>query len=401
MKFNYQARDKDGTVQAGNIEASSRDAAIALLQRDKLFVTFLEEAKGVPFYAKKIQLFGKAGKKDVVTFSRQLSLMFQSKIPLVESLHALADQTKSEDLKEKILVLADAVEGGSPFSQALARFPNLFSSFYVSMVKSGEASGTLSEALDYLAEHLEREYHMLSKIKGAMMYPAMILLVVVGVLLMMMFFVVPNIAKVLLDSGQELPLMTKMVIGLSDFSRSWAWILLLLLPAAVFFFRRYLKTEEGKKSWDRFLLKIPLVGSFLSMIYVSRFAENLSTLVAGGIPIVQSLDITSEIVGNSVYKDIILQLKEEVRRGEKISQCLNCYPKEFPAMLVQMINVGERTGTLDKSLMNAVNFYQKEIERSTDSLLGVLEPALIVFLAVVVGGMMAAVLLPMYNMTAP
>jgi type IV pilus assembly protein PilC len=400
MKFNYQARDKDGTVQAGNVEASSRDAALSLLQSSKLFVTFLEEAKGVPFYAKKIQIFGKTGKKDIVNFSRQLSLMFQSKIPLVEALHALSDQNKSVDFKEKILLLADTVEGGSPFSQALSRYPKLFSPFYVSMVKSGEASGTLSESLDYLAEHLEREYHLFAKIKGALTYPAMILIVVIGVLAMMMFFVIPNIARVLLESEQELPTITKVVIGLSNFSRSWGWIWLLIIPVVVFFFLRFLKTPEGKSSWDKFLLRVPLVGPFLRMIYVSRFAENLSTLVAGGIPIVQALDITAEIVGNSTYQAIVLQLKEEVRKGGKISQCLALYPKEFPAMLTQMIDVGERTGTLDKSLMGAVGFYQKEIERSTDSLLSILEPLLIVFLAVIVAGIMAAVLLPMYKMTS-
>jgi type IV pilus assembly protein PilC len=400
MKFNYQARDKDGTVQSGNVEASSRDAALSLLQRSKLFVTFLEEAKSTPFYAKKIQIFGKTGKKDVVNFSRQLSLMFQSKIPLVEALHALADQTKSVDFKEKILSLADTVEGGSPFSQALSRYPRLFSSFYVSMIKSGEASGTLSESLDYLAEHLEREYHLFAKIKGALTYPALILVMVLGVLAMMMFFIVPNIAKVLLESEQELPMITKVIIGLSDFSRSWGWILLLIVPGVILFFLRYLKTPEGKESWDKFLLKIPLIGPFLRMIYVSRFAENLSTLVTGGIPIVQAIDITAEIVGNSNYRAIVLQLKEDVKRGKKISQCLALYPKEFPSMLTQMISVGERTGTLDKSLMNAVNFYQKEIERSTDSLLSILEPLLIVFLSVIVAGLMAAMLLPMYKMSS-
>ena len=267
MKFNYQARSAKGEVQTGTVEASSREAALALLQRNRMFVTFLEKAEAAQFfYAKKIKLFGRVSKKDIVNFSRQLALMFKSKIPLVSSLRSIAEQTKSPGFREKILALSEEVEGGVPFSQALAGYPKLFSAFYVSMIKSGEASGTLSESLTYLADHLEKEYHLFSKIQGAMIYPALIVVVVIGVLLMMMFFVIPSMSKVLTETGQELPFVTKAVIGLSNFLRSWGWAVIIVGIAGLVALSRYLKTSDGKKLKDKYILHIPAIGSFLKMI---------------------------------------------------------------------------------------------------------------------------------------
>ncbi|PIS17540.1 MAG: hypothetical protein COT59_00120 [Candidatus Nealsonbacteria bacterium CG09_land_8_20_14_0_10_42_14] len=400
MKFTYQARTKKGDIQTGTVEASSREAALNLLQKHQLFVTLLEKAEAQPLFAKKIKLFERISRKDIVNFSRQLALMFKAKIPLIEALQAIALQTKNPSFREKILTLSEEVEGGTPFSQALSRYPKLFSSFYVSMVKSGEASGTLSESLDYLAEHLEREYYLSSKIQGAMIYPALIVLVVVGVLAMMMYFVIPNMAKVLTETGQELPFLTRVVIGASDVLRSWGWALLLLFIGLLVFLFRYFKTVNGKKFKDKMLLRLPLIGSFLRMIYLSRFSENLSTLIGGGLPIVQALEITGEIVGNDVYQTIISELKEEVGRGERISKFMARYPKDFPPILTQMVTVGEKTGTLDKSLMNVVSFYQKEVDRAIDNLLSILEPVLVIFLGLVVAGLMGAVLMPLYKMTS-
>jgi len=400
MKFNYQARSKKGEVQTGTVEASSREAALALLQKNNLFVTFLEKAGAArPFYTKKIKLWERISQKDLVNFSRQLALMFKAEIPLVQSLQAIAEQTKNPGLKEKILTLSQEVEGGTPFSQALATFPKLFSTFYVSMVKSGEASGTLSESLSYLADHLEREYHLSAKIQGAMIYPILIVVVVIGVLVMMMFFVIPNMTKVLIESGQELPAVTKAVIALSNFLRAWGWLVLIAMIALFIFLRRYFKTIKGKSLKDKYILRLPLIGSFLKMIYLSRFAENLSTLIGGGLPIVNALEITGEIIGNDVYQTIVLQVRDEVKKGEKISKVLTKHPGEFPPILTQMVVVGEKTGTLDKSLMNVVNFYGKEVERSIDTLLSILEPVMIIFLGGIVAGLMGSVLLPLYKMT--
>lgn len=401
MLFKYQARSRAGEVQTGTVEASSREAALQLLQGHQLFITLLEEERpGGPLLAKKIKLFAGVSKKDVVTFSRQLSLMFQSQIPLIEALNALAKQTRNTNLRENIMAISEEVEGGTPLSQALSRFPKLFSAFYVSMVKSGEASGTLAESLNYLADHMERQYHLASKIQGAMIYPALIVVVVIGVLFMMMFFVVPNMAKILTETGQELPVLTKVVIGFSNFLRGWGWLFFSALTVAAFLgLRYYLSTVEGKRTWDKLILKVPMLGSFMKMMYVSRFSENLSTLIKGGLPIARALEISSDVVGNYTYRAIIDEVKEEVRRGEKISSVLDKYPDEFPPLVTQMVNVGERTGTIDRSLTNVVSFYQREIDRAIDNLLSVLEPILVIFLGLVVAGLMAAVLMPLYQMT--
>lgn len=400
MKFNYQARDKKGETQTGVVEASSREAAAQLLSRHDLYVTLLEEAKAAPAYSKRLTFFDKVSVRDIMLFSRQLSIMFQSRVSLVEALQVLGSQMRNASFKEKIFEISESVEGGTAFSQAIEKYPSIFSSFYVNMVKSGEASGTLSGVLEYLADHLEREYYLTSKIKGALVYPMFIVFLAVAVLFLMMYFVIPNLSRVLESMGTELPAITKVVLWLAGVTRAWGWLLLLLSGAGAFFVLRYAKTKEGKRFFSILFLQIPALSQFLQMVYLSRFAENLSTLIAGGLPIVQSLDITSSIIGNDVYKDIVQEAKEEVKKGSSISQVLTKYPSQFPPVFVQMVFVGEKSGTLDKSLLSIVHFYQKEVEVAVEKLLSVLEPALIVVLGLLVGGMMASVMLPLYNMAS-
>lgn len=398
MKFNYQARTKEGQIQTGVVEAASREATLNLLQKYGLYVTLLEEISHAPFYARKLKIIERVSRKDIVLFSRQLSIMFKSEVPMVESLLTLAKQMKSSDFREKIVKLSDEVEGGTSFSKALSRYPKIFSNFYISVIKSGEASGKLSEVLEYLADHLEREYYLSSKIKGAVIYPALIVFVVFAVLFVMIFFVVPHLAQVLEGSGEELPFVIKFFTGLTAFLKTWALLLIFGFLGIVALFFRYLQTQEGKRLFDKFLLKLPLLKDVLIKIYTTRFAENFSTLIAGGIPISQCLEITSEIVGNTTYQDVILKTRDEVRNGESISYVLQDYTDIFPPVFVQMVMVGEKTGTLDKTLMSIVNFYQNEVDRAIDNFLSILEPVLIMFLGVVVAGLMMSVLMPLYQM---
>jgi len=400
MKFNYQARTKTGEVQSGVIEASSREAAVNLLYKYELYITILEPVGEVPIYAKKLSFFEKVSRRDIVLFSRQLSLMFKSKVSLIESLQVLAVQTKNLNFKEKILEISESVEGGTSFSIALAKYPDFFSPFYVAMVRAGESSGKLSESLEYLAEHLEREYHLTGKIQGALIYPLLILFVVVLVITLMIFFVIPQLSVVLEGSGQQLPGITTWVINFAKISRQFWWVLVLVLFFLFFAAFQYRQTADGRKFFDRIILKIVGVGEFLKMIYISRFAENLSTLISGGLPIAQSLEITGEIVGNSIYREIIFETRDKVRRGEQISSILINYPDVFPPVFSQMVLVGEKTGTLDASLLHIVNFYKKEIDREIDTFLSVLEPLLILFLGLVVAGLMFAVLMPLYKIIA-
>jgi len=399
MKFNYQARTKDGDVRTGQIEASSKAAAVDLLQRKDLYVTFLEPV-AAPFYAKKVTLFGKTSRKDIVLFSRQLSIMFKSKVSLVESLQVLSGQTNSTEFRESVLSMSEAIEGGTPFSKALSSYPKTFSPFYVAMVKSGEASGKLSEVLNYLADHLEREYHLTAKTKGALIYPAFIVLVVILVLLLMVFFVIPNLTDVLEAGNQPLPLMTKLIIVLAEFLKNWVWLVGLVIVGLALGLVRYRATEKGKRVFDKFFLRIPALNSFLKTIYTARFAENLSTLISGGLPIAQALETTSEIIGNAAYQEIILEARDKVRKGKPISSVLSSHSDLFSPVFVQMVMVGEKTGSLDTTLMNIVDFYQKEIDRRIDGFLSVLEPVLIVFLGVIVAGLMLSILMPLYRMIA-
>ncbi len=399
MKFNYQTRTEKGEIQTGSVEASSREAAVVLLQKHGLYVTFLEEALS-PLYAKRIKIFERISKKDIVLFSRQLAIMFRSKVPLVESLRVLSSQTKNLDFKETILELSEEVEGGTAFSKALSTHSKVFSSFYVAMVKSGEVSGKLAEVLNYLANHLEREYHLAARTRGALIYPALIVFVVILVLALLVFFVIPQLAGVLEGTDQSLPLLTKIIIDSSSFFRSWGWLVILVISILIFFCFRYYFTEKGKKFFDRTFLRLPIIGSLLKMIYITRFAENLSTLISGGLPIAQALETVGDIIGNTSYKEIIFKTRDEVRRGEPISGVLTRSPELFPPVFVQMVLVGEKTGSLDTTLMNIVDFYRKEIDRTIDNTLSIVEPVLIVFLGLVVAGLMLSILMPLYRMLA-
>lgn len=396
MKFNYQARTKKGDVHTGFVEASSKESAVTILRERGLYVTFLEEA-AAPVYARRIEFFGRITKKDVVLFSRQLAIMFKSRVPLIESLRVLSLQTKNVDFKEKILKISEEVEGGTAFSQALARYPKIFSSFYVAMVKSGEASGKLSEVLNYLADHLEREYHLTAKARGALIYPCLVIIVALLVLILLIFFVLPSLIEIFEESGQSFPTSTRIVIALANFFRSWWWLIFLLIILLILFFFKYRSTENGRNFFDRILLKIPILGLFLQMIYISRFAENLSTLISSGLPIVQSLEIVGDIIGNVSYKEVIIRTREGVKKGEMISSTLSRVPELFPPIFIQMVLIGEKTGTLDTTLMYIVDFYEKEVDRTIDNILGILEPVLIIFLGFIVAGLMLSILMPLYQ----
>ena len=399
MKLNYQARTKKGEIHTGQVEASSKEAAILLLQKHGLYVTFLEEVVS-PLYAKRVKFFERISQKDIVLFSRQLSIMFKSKVPLVESLKVLSIQTQNSDLREKILKISEEVEGGTSLSRALSLYPKIFSSFYVAMIKSGEVSGKLSEVLSYLADHLEKEYHLLAKTRGALIYPCLILFVALLVLVLMVFFVIPQLTIVLEASAQSLPVITKFVIAFAVFSRKWGLLIIAGLISLIFFLFRYYFTEKGKKFFDRTFLQLPMIGFLLKMIYLNRLAENLSTLISGGLPIAQSLETVGDIIGNTSYKEVIFEARDRVRKGESISAILTQAPELFSPVFIQMVIVGEKTGTLDTTLMNLVDFYQKEIDITIDNVLSVLEPVLIIFLGFIVAGLMLSILMPLYKMIA-
>jgi len=396
MKFNYQARTNAGDVRVGVIEASSRDSAFTTLKSHGLYVTALEEIE-LPFYAQKLNIFERVTKKDIVVFSRQLSIMIKSKVPLVETLRTIAKQIRKTTFKEKITKVAEEIEGGSTLSKSFAIFPKVFSPFYINMVKSGEASGKLNEIFSHLADYLEREDEFRSKIRGAMVYPIFIIFVFIAVVGIIMIYVIPQLTEVLKSAGTELPLATRIVIAVSEFLKAKWWVVLIALIAAIAGFFKFSRSVAGKDILDRFFLKVPLLSGFLKKLYLSRLALNLSTLISGGLPISQALTITGEVVGNNYYKEVIFETRDKVKGGEPISTTLEKYPDIISPLFFQMIVAGEKTGSIDESLLNVVDFYQKDVDRSLDTFVRLLEPVFIILLGGVVAGLMGAVLMPLYS----
>ncbi len=398
MQFYYKAKDKNGEMQTGEVEASSKEAAFLVVQSYELYVVSLVEKK-VPFYKRDFKLFERVSPKDVVMVSRQLSVMVESKIPIVESLQTLSRQLEQKSLKEKILSIADKIEGGTPLSKAFAAYPEIFSEFYISMVKSGEASGKLSETLTYLADHLEREYEFRQKLVGAMFYPLFILVIFLGIMIFLFVVVMPELTVILVDSGGEIPLVTEIVIGLSDFLVENGWFVILGVYSVIVFAIKYFSTRQGRDTLDEFILKIPIFKDFFFKVYIIRFSESLSTLIGAGLPIVRSLEITADIVQNKVFKDAILDISGSVEQGKQMSESMKRYPDVFPPILVQMSIVGEKSGRLGPALMNIVKFFRAELERTLEKYISMIEPLLIILLGGMVGGLVASVLLPIYNIS--
>ena len=382
MKFEYQGRLENGQMQSGIVEASSREDAINVLKKNNIYVTFLEEKKD-NIYSADITFFQFVSSKDMVLFSRQLAIMFQSGVPIVESLRSISKQTNKKKFKDQIEGLAVKVESGESLSQALAAFPKTFNPFYVGMVRSGEASGRLAETLEYLADHLEQEHNFNSKIISSMIYPAFILVVMVGILILLVVFVLPGLEDVFAD--MDLPWNTRLILNSGDIFKQWWWVLALSIFAIVFLFRTFSETSDGEKLIDSIILKIPVIGEFVKKINLVRIAENISTLVAGGLPIVQALEVTAGVLSSNSYKEIMYEARDNVRRGEMISGTLIKYPKHFPVLFIQMIVVGEKTGNVDSSLKNVVSFYQGDVDRSLDTVVKMMEPAMIALVGGLVG----------------
>lgn len=398
MKFFYKARTKEGKIQRGSVEASSRKAALDILEKYGFYATSLKEMGKGGFLMGRISL-RKISPKDIVSFTRQFSVMLKSAIPAVESLRAQVAQTENPDFREKILRIAEVVETGSTLSQAFSLYPEIFDPFFVNIVKSGETTGKVADSLTYLADHLEREYNFHQKIRGAMIYPSFVIAVFIATFFLVTFFIVPRLTEILEAFGGKPPLTTRIIISLSGFVRKGGWVIIVVIFALLFFLPQYLKKSKGSKNfYDKISLKIPILGDFYKKIYLVRFSENLSVLIRAGIPITQALKITEGIIESVVYKKIIKEAQERVARGERISSVLTRYPEQVPTFVSQMISTGEETGRLEQTLMNVVDFYRAEIERSTDNLISILEPILIMILGIGIGILAVSIFIPLFKM---
>lgn len=400
MKFNYQARTQEGELRVGAIEAVTVDVAVASLQRRGLIVVALEPehekgfALGSPF-----SLFERVKQKDVVVLSRQMATLFEARVPVVESLKVIISEMENPLMRREIAGLLDDIQGGAAISQAMARHPRIFSSFYVNMVRSGEESGKLDETFGYLADYLERTYELTTKARNALIYPAFVLFAFITVMILMMVVIIPQLTPILLEVGGELPIYTRMVIGVSEFFQNF-WILMVIVFGLVgMFVWRYYQTAPGRFMVHQFQIATPFIGELYKKLYMARLADNLQTLLSGGIPVVRALEITADVVGNEVYRSAILESIEAVKGGSSISNALAQH-SEVPILMSQMIRIGEETGRLDHILKSLSRFYQREVDNLVDNLVDLVEPVLILALGGGVGLLVAAILMPIYSITA-
>lgn len=398
MEFTYVAKTKQGETQSGTVEAANRAAAVEALQARGLIILNLAGAETTPVFARSLKIFQRVKTKDLVSFSRQLSTLVSAQVPLLTSLQSLAKQEENKYFQGIIFEVANDVEGGTIFSRALSRHPKVFSDFFTNMVRSGEASGNLENSLLYLADYLEKQYYLASRVRGALAYPAFILGVFILIAVLMLILVIPKLMGFLQETGQELPFVTKVIIGASNFMRGWWWLILILLVGGGWYVYYAVKNSPAVRwQWDTLKLKLPIFGKkIFQKIYVARIAENLSTLIQGGLTILQALQVTSEVVGNVVFQSIVAEAKEEVRVGNTLSSSFMKH-KEIPILVSQMIATGEQTGSLDIILKKLAQFYSKEIDNTVDTLSQLIEPVLIVLIGGGVAVLVASILMPIYN----
>ncbi|MBI4050725.1 MAG: type II secretion system F family protein [Candidatus Doudnabacteria bacterium] len=397
--FNYQAKDQKGHIREGVVEAPSVIQASEILHGHGLVVLALHPKRLGLDLSRYFPFLGRVSRKEIVLFSRQLATLINARVPIVQALEVLLQQVASQKLKEVIGEMIADIEGGKSLSETTSRFPQVFSNLYVNLIRSAELSGTLAEALSYLADQEEKDYALVSKIRGAMIYPLFIISAIIIVGALMFIFVLPQMIAVLKEAGAELPLTTKILIFATEVMQKYWLIIILTFVALAVGLQIYIRSSGGRLIWDRFKLKLPILSKLLERIYIDRFSRNLSTLIAGGIPIVYALQTVSAIVGNTVYRDILLDAAQEVETGKSIADVFQGY-REVPGIVTQMVRIGEQTGTLDEILEKLAKFYDREVESNLATLTTLLEPIVMILLGLAVAVMVAGILLPIYNLAS-
>ncbi len=397
MLFTYHAIDEDGHERDGTIEAPSQEVAISALQRRKLIISVIQSAEKKSLLEIDLPFFGKISNKDIVILSRQIATLFEAQVSALRVFRLLGAEVENRKLASVLSEVGDDLQGGSPISKALSRHPKVFSAFYVNMVRAGEESGKLSETFVYLADYLDRSYDVATKAENALIYPIFVVCVFFGVMALMLTLVIPKISAILIDSGQAVPIYTKIVIGFSNFLVNYGVFVLIFLIAGGFYLWQVGKTEQGNLMLDGLKLSVPYVGDLYRKLYLSRIADNLATMLLSGVSVVEAIDIAGTVVGNSVYKEIMVQVGKDVKGGSSISGALGKH-EEIPGIMVGMTKVGEESGELGKILTILAKFYNREVTNAVDTLVGLIEPIMIVTLGLGVGILLAAVLLPIYNL---
>ncbi|MDB5265246.1 MAG: Type secretion system domain, type pilus assembly protein PilC [Parcubacteria group bacterium] len=397
MLFSYHALDKDGHERQGTIEALSMDVAVSTLQRRNLIVSSIDPAIQKSKLSIELGLFKHVSNKEVVILSRQIATLFEAQVSALRVFRLLAAEVDNKYLSEVLTQVADDLQGGSPISKAMARHPKIFSSFYVNMVRSGEESGKLSETFGYLADYLDRTYAVVTKAQNALIYPAFVIGVFFIVMGLMLTMVIPRISGILKDSGQQIPIYTRIVIALSDFLVHYGFLFLIAMGVGAIFAYRATKTPAGSLFFDKLKLEFPYIGDLFQKLYLSRIADNFATMLVSGVPVVEAVEVTATVVGSATYAGVLKTVGEDVRGGSSISDALSKHA-EIPGIMSAMVRVGEETGELGNILTTLAKFYQREVNTAVDTLVDLIEPIMIVLLGLGVGTLLASVLIPIYNL---
>lgn len=397
MKFKYKARNKEGELQTGFVEAATKEAAAGILSSYGLYVLSLVEAErrvvaGLGF-------FNRVSAKDLMIFTRQFATLLGANVPLGDTLRTLINQTRNPILKETVIDVRADIDSGLSLSQALEH-TNIFSIFYVNMIKSAEITGRVESVISFLAGYLERQVLLNAKVRNALIYPVIMIVLFFVVAIVMGAVVLPQIGEVFQEADISLPVFTLALITAGQFLANWWWMIILSLALIAAFVVDYLRTEEGRIVFDELVLRTPIFNRLLKQLYVARFAESLSVLIKGGIPIVQAIEVTGQTIGSAVYQEILHQSAEDVKRGELLSQSLFRKEEFFPPLVNQMVAVGEATGRLDHLLDKISSFYTREVEDLVENLVELIQPVLMIVIGVLIGLLFASILMPIYKLVS-
>src|SRR5688500_1131104 len=391
--YMYKARTLNGENTQGEVNAATESEVVGHLRKRRLVVVSVKEKpKEVS-----ISLGKRVKTKDLVLFTRQFATMINAGLPLVQSLDILASQQPKPKVAQKIRAILSDVESGSTLADSMRRHRDFFSDVYVNMVAAGEAGGILDTILLRLAEYLEASEALKRKVKGAMFYPATVFGFAIIAIAVLLIFVIPTFAGFFTSAGVALPLPTRIVMGLSNFLLGYWWAVMAVMGVAFYLLRSYRATPQGKLATDKLLLRLPILGGVLRKASIARFSRTLGTLVSSGVPILEGLEITARTAGNRVVEDAVMASRVSIAGGETIAEPLK-KSGVFPPMVTQMINVGEQTGGLDEMLSKIADFYDEEVDAAVEALLAAMEPIMIVVLGVIVGGMIVAMYLPIFDM---
>lgn len=398
-RFIFKAKNSSGEIKEGVIEAMNGDAAVEVLQQNKFFPISVEiEEKKNDLWKAFLNYWDKVSSKELMIFFRQLAILIEAKVPIVASLAAVKEQTTNKYLQKIIGEIENDVKDGLPFSDALRKYKTVFSILAVNIIRAGEVSGNLKKSVEYVADNIEKNYLLTSKVRSAMMYPMIVLIVFFIISFIVISFVVPKLTLMIKEmNAASIPWYTRGIIGFSDFMAVYWWAVAIVIVAGIAGMLYYINSEEGRDEWDQIKIKLPIFGPVFQKVYIARFADNLAVLLTGGIPIISALTVVSSVINNSVYEAIFLKAAEEVKIGGTMSQALRRYP-QIPPIVSQMVSIGEESGQIDEVLKQVSKFYEHEVDEVTKNLSTLIEPILMVIIGIAVGFLSFTVIMPIYNL---